>query len=90
MVDRIEKIVDGTVTHQAKAYPHGGEKKYQCFEEGQTMYPHRFHTLDEVASYLIQNRRSRVRMHPGRAITADHIHIEGVPLEELQAVGSNT
>ena len=81
MVERIEKIVNGTVEKEASRY--GREQRYRCYAPGTTTNPQMFDTLDQVADYLIANPRSLVRMEQNYAMTADHIHIDGIAREEL-------
>ena len=80
MVNRIEKIVDGEVLKRAAQDANGA---FHCYPEGQTLARYRtlYYSLDDVAEFLIQNRRGRVRMTPGRALITDDIHIDGRPRE---------
>jgi hypothetical protein len=80
MVDRIEKIENGTVTKTAVRYQCNGGEFFECFEPGQTMNPVWFSSLDNVAKFLRDVPKRRVRMQPGRAMTSKHIHIDGDPL----------
>ena len=80
MVDRIDKIVNGKVTKSAALYHRNNGEFYECFEPGQTMNPIWFATLNEVAAFLREIPRRRVRMEPGAAMTSRHIYIDGVPL----------
>lgn len=80
MVDRIEKIMDGTVTKTVERYPRNGGQFFECFEPGQTMNPVWLNSLDEVANFLRAVPNRRVRMEPGAAMTSRHIFIDGEPI----------
>lgn len=82
MVGRIEKIEAGRVVKRAEPDASG---LYHCYPEGQTMarYASYYRTLDEVAEFLIRERRGRVRMNPDWSLIVDDIHIDGVAREHL-------
>lgn len=80
MVDKIEKIVEGQVIKQAALYNRNGGQYYECFLPGETMNPLWFKTLDEVATFLREAPRRRIRMEPGKSITANNIYIDRVAL----------
>lgn len=81
MVTRIQKIEGGVVVQTAE--PHATDGRYYCHEQGQTMFPTKFASLDDAASFLIKNKRSRIRMNPGWSLIVDDIHIDGRPRETL-------
>lgn len=81
MVSKIEKVENGNVVQVAE--PHKSDGRYHCHQQGQTMFPTTFTTLDDAAHFLISNKRSRIRMNPGWSLIVDNIHIDGVPREKL-------
>lgn len=82
MVIRIEKIENGDVVQCVEPDTDGN---FHCYPEGQTMAKYRtlVPTLDEVAAFLIREKRGRVRMNPNWSLIVDHIHIDGKPREQF-------
>lgn len=85
MVERIEKIENGVVVKTAALDPDGF---YHCLPRGQTSMALggvKFRTLDECADYLIRVQpKGRIRMNPDWVMIVKHIHIDGVPRENLR------
>ena len=75
-VERIEKIVDGTVVQRAER---GRDGYFVCHPAGTNEGPIKFASLDEVANYLRRHPRSGVRMNPGRSKVSECVFIDGKP-----------
>ena len=75
-VERIEKIVAGSVVQRAERRNKDGV--YLCHAFGTNIAGVKWSSLDEVADYLRSNPRSGVRMNPGWAKVSCHVFIDGV------------